>query len=137
MTGCCNVYISEPGSLSGIDIKGATTPGDRAVVLTNSGVYLFWNITLGSGDLRWDEKKQDIKGGIAFFKDLSGVEDLYELLTQIAARENCDIACVYGMNRSDSDLECFSYQGAAMGLVGCNNVVLSAVLRPKKQEAEK
>lgn len=136
LTGCCSVTFSSPGSLSGIKIEGAGSEGDRMVVINEGGIYLFWRLTLATGDIRWNEKKQDINGGVAFFHDYSGVTDIFETLHMIAERENCDLANVIVQDGSNSDLQLTSYQGAAGGLVGFNSVMVSAVLRPRKGGAK-
>ncbi len=131
MCGCASVKISSPGSLSGVDIVGATTPADRMVVVSNFGFHMFWTITLCSGDLRWDSAKRDIKGGTAFFSDYCGNDDCYEVLQRIAERENCDLVDVVFTECSPFGFSVTSYQGLTCGLCGRYDVQASAILRPR------
>lgn len=67
--GCTTVEISAPGSLSGVDVKGAGGKADRAIMLGNEGYYLFHAWPIVSGDVSWDAKKGGIADGISFFSD--------------------------------------------------------------------
>ncbi len=131
MCGCASVTMSSPGSLSGTDVVGATTPADRMVVVSNNGYHLFCTFTLESGDLRWDENKKDIKGGIALFQDYCGNDDCYEVLQRIAERENCDLVDVIFTESSTSSFNVSSYAGLAAGILGSYQVQASAILRPR------
>ncbi len=135
--GCATVEISSPGSMNGIDIQGATTRADRMVFVSNTGIHLFGTFTICSGGLVWNEEKQDIEGGVAFFSDYCGNDDCYETLQRIARRENCDLVDVVFTEASTSDFSCSSYEGLLGGICGTYSVKASAVLREKSQRAGK
>ncbi len=132
LTGCASVSLSSPGIMEGIDVKGAGGPVDRVAVINNCGLYLLWSLTVGTGDVRWNPKTQDINGGCAMFKDFSNMHNIYEALNRIAERENCELVDVVFLDGSDSSMSLFSYSGLAAGLIGVNDITVSAVLRPKK-----
>lgn len=131
MCGCASVKISSPGSLSGVDVVGATTPADRMVVVSNNAYHLFSTFTLESGDLRWDEEKNDIKGGIALFQDYCGNDDCYEVIQRIAERENCDLVDVIFTESSIPTFNVSSYAGLAAFALGSYQVQACAILRPR------
>lgn len=131
LAGCASVEITQKGSLSDVDLLGATTPADRHILITNGGMHLFWIFTVATGDLSWDEKKNDIAGGIAWFDDQAGCDHCYAALQNIARRENCDLVDVVFNNASTSDLDCSSAEGLLAGFIGMSDVQCSAVLRPK------
>ncbi len=138
--GCANVDVSSPGSLSGVNIHGSPTQADRQVVVRNSGVHLFWTFTLESGDLRWDDETNDIKGGIVLFDDYCGNDDCYKVLQQIAKREKCDLVDVIFTESTTSGFNCSSYAGLFGGIVGTYDVQACGVLRkhsdPSKKEVK-
>ena len=134
LSGCASVEMSSPGSLAGIEIVGSPTAPDRMVVVRNGGCYVFWMLTLASGDLRWDPVKDDIDGGCAWFKDFGGMDDIFGALQHVARREHRDLANVTMLDASTSDLEVTSYEGAVSGLIGMTSISVSAVLREKEEE---
>lgn len=132
MAGCASVEMSRRGSLKGVDVVGATTPADRVVLVNNSAVHLFWTWTIASGDLRWDAQKKDIKGGIAWFDDFCGNDDCYEVLQNIAERENCDLVDVIFTESSAPGFSVDSYEGLFGFIAGSYSVQGCAILRPRE-----
>lgn len=134
--GCAQIDLSSPGSLAKVEVLGATTRCDRQIVIRNTGFYAF-GYTLISGDLEWDEKKHDIKGGPKFFTDMSRIEWCYDALQHIAKRENRDLVDVvftensaFGFAASTSDA--ITMAAGAMGAIfGLYEVQASAILREK------
>ncbi len=135
--GCAHVSMSSPGTLSGVDVIGSPTQLDRQVVVRNSGAHLFWTFTLESGDLRWDEEKNDIKGGIVLFDDYCGNDDCYDVLLRIAEREKCDLVDVVFTESSTSGFKCSSYAGLLGGVVGTYTVQACGILRQRSKTSEK
>ncbi len=129
--GCASVKVSTPGSLSGVDVVGATTPADRMVIVSNNGYHLFNTFTVESGDLRWDDAKKDIKGGIVLFDDYCGNDDCYNVLQNVAKRENCDLVDVVFTESSASTFSVSSYAGLFGFVFGAYQVQGSAILRPR------
>lgn len=134
--GCAQIDWSSPGSLSKVEVLGATTKCDRQIVIRNTGFYAL-GFTLISGDLSWDEKKRDIKGGPKFITDMSRIEWCYDALQHIAKRENRDLVDVvftensaFGFAASTSDAMTM-VAGAAGAIFGLYEVQASAILREK------
>lgn len=136
LTGCAQIDMSSPGSLSKVEVLGSTTRCDRQIVIRNTGFYIF-GYTIVCGDLSWDERKRDIKGGVKFFNDMSRIENCYDALQHIAGRENRDIVDVvftensaFGFAASTSDAITMA-AGAAGAILGLYEVEASAILREK------
>lgn len=132
LTGCASIEMSSPNSMAGIELSGVDGELDRIAVVTNNGLYILWTFPLGSGDMRWNDKKQTINGKTALFQDYSGLEEAMYALGKVAERENEEASEVIALDNSLVTMELFSYQGAAMGLFGLNSINLSAVLCNKK-----
>lgn len=130
-TGCAHVNLSSPNSLAGLDVMGSPTPADRQVVVRNSGFHFFWTWPLVSGDMRWDDEKNDIKGGSAFFADHCNNQACMNVLQRIAERENCDLAGVYYTDMTESAFDVSSVSGLFGWLVGLYEVQACGILRPR------
>lgn len=134
LAGCGSVHLSSPGSLSGINLKGAGAC-DRVITLDNQGSYLFFSIPLACGDFRWNEKKGEIEGGLAWFSDQANITTLTRALEKYAARENCDVVDIVVRDQSNSPLAA-SYEGLSGFLFGISQASISAVLRPRNMKLE-
>lgn len=134
-TGCASVEISKPKSLKGIDILGATTQADRQVVVRCSGFH-FVSATFLVGDLRWDEKERNIRGGSRWFHDCN-THDCYKVLQEVARRENSDLVDVILNESSSIGFNTTSYQGIFYALFGLYEVQACGVLREKNVEVVK
>lgn len=128
--GCAHVTMSSPKSLSGLDVMGSPTQADRQVVVRNSGYHLFWSLPLVSGDMRWDDKTKDIKGGSAFFADYCNNDECLNVLKRIAERENCDLVGVYYTDMTKSAFDISSFSGLFGWLVGLYEAQACGILRP-------
>lgn len=135
--GCAHVDISSPKSLSGLDVLGSPTPADRQVVVRNSGLHVLWSFPLASGDMRWDEKTQDIKGGLSFFHDHCNTKVCMEVLEGIANRENCDLVGVYFTDMTKSSFDVTSIPGLFAWVGGLYEVQACGILRPRAAATEK
>ena len=136
VTGCASVEYSSPGKLKNVSVKGA--PGAEAgkhVAITTSGYYMLWCIPLVSGDLRWDGKKREIKGGFSFFTDQVGFQELQTALQKIAEVRNCDLADV-NFHDSDGFYADVSYAGIVGSLFGSSHRGVSAILVPRESIAK-
>lgn len=136
LAGCAQIDMSSQGSLSKVEVLGSTTRCDRQIVIRNTGFYVF-GYTIVCGDLSWDEKKHDIKGGVKFFDDMSRIENCYDALQHIAKRENRDMVDIvftensaFGFAASTSDAITMA-AGAAGAILGLYEVEASAILREK------
>ncbi|MBR0197225.1 MAG: hypothetical protein IJQ34_03745 [Kiritimatiellae bacterium] len=133
-TGCATVKYSSPAALKDFNIKGTEPgPGKELVVIDTSGFYILWCLPIASGDLRWNENKKSIEGGISWFDDLCGVKELQDALLKIAESRNCDLADVTYFD-SDTIYAGPSYEGAVGIFFGSSRLSASAVLVPRKNE---
>ena len=129
--GCAHVDISSPKSLSGIDLLGSPTQADRQVVVRNSGIHVLWCFPLGSGDMRWNDETQDIKGGIDLFADHCNTAECMDVLEAIARRENCDLVGVYFTDMTKSGFDVTSFSGLFAWVGGLYEVQACGILRPR------
>ena len=129
--GCAHVDISSPKSLSGLDVLGSPTRADRQVVVRNSGIHAFWWFPLASGDMRWDDEKNDIRGGTDFFDNHCSVTDCMNALQKIAERENCDLVDVYFTDMTKSGFDVTSLSGLFAWVGGLYEVQACGILRPR------
>ncbi len=135
--GCAHVDMSSPKSLSGLDVVGSPTRADRQVVVRNSGMHLLWWFSIATGDLRWDDEKNDIKGGLAFFDNHCSPKDCMQALQNIAERENCDLVDVYFTDMTKSGFDVTSFSGLFAWVGGLYEVQACGILRPRDGEPEK
>lgn len=132
--GCASLTCSTPGMLDGITIKDSFGEPSQVVVIQTSVFYLFWSLPIASGDLSWNEEKQNIEGGVTFFEDQAGVEEIQTALMKYAESRNCDLADV-NFNDADTSYGDVSYEGALGVLFGSSDLSVSAVLIPRTTAA--
>ena len=135
--GCAHVDISAPNSLAGLKVIGSPTQADRQVVVRNSGVHVLWWFPLVSGDMRWDNEKQDIKGGLDFFADHCNTAVCMDVLEGIARRENCDLVGVYFTDMTKSGFDITTLSGLFAWAGGLYEVQACGILRPRTAAAAK
>ena len=135
--GCAHIDISSPKSLSGLQVVGSPTQADRQVVVRNSGIHVLWWFPLASGDMRWDEEKQDIKGGLDFFDDHCNTAVCMDVLEGIARRENCDLVDVYFTDMTKSGFDVTSMAGLFAWAGGLYEVQACGILRPRTATSQK
>lgn len=129
-TGCATSKYSSRGMLDGLTIKGTGGRPGQLVLLDTSGYYLFWTIPLVSGNLDWNERKKDIEGGVSFFADKVGVDELQYALVKIAESRNCDLVDVHFYD-SDTSYAGPSYAGLVGACFGSSHMGVSGVLVPR------
>lgn len=98
LQGCATIEITPRGAMDGMTVDGYDGKDLRHVYVSNGGYYLFSWWPLAMGDIRWDEKKQDIRGGTTLFREQGTLQDVEELLAKIAERENCDLVGVVALD---------------------------------------
>ena len=136
VTGCASVEYSSPGKLGNVSVKGAPGAEDGVhVAITTEGYNMFGYIPLASGDLRWDAEKREIKGGISFFTDQVGFQELQTALQNIAEARNCDLAEV-NFHDSDGFYADLSWGGLVGMFIGSSQMGVSAILVPRKTTAK-
>lgn len=82
------------GAMDGMNVDGIDGTNLRHVYVSNGGYYLLSWWPLVMGDIRWNDKKKDIRGGITLFREQGTQQQVEELLVKIADRENCDLVGV-------------------------------------------
>ena len=130
--GCTTVEISSPGTLKGIDVKGASGKADRAIMLGNEGYYLFQCIPIVAGDVTWDAGRCRIVDEIAFFSNELAGDRMANAMFRYAESQNCDLVDLVINNRSDCKIGLFGLMDWFNTIVGCQSVCYSGVLRPRK-----
>ena len=130
--GCTTVEISSPGSLKGIDVKGAGGKADRAIMIGNEGYFFFQCIPLVAGDVTWDAKKGGIVDGIAFFSDEICGDRMANAMFHYAESQNCDLVGLVINNKCESKIGLFGLMDWFKTLVAYQGVTYSGVLRPRK-----
>jgi hypothetical protein len=135
--GCAHVDISSPKSLSGLDVIGSPTQADRQIVVRNSGIHVLWSFPLVSGDMRWVDETQDIKGGLTFFHDHCNAANCMDVLQSVAKRENCDLVGVYFTDMTKSGFDVTSFSGLFAWVGGLYEVQACGILRPRTEAPAK
>ena len=130
--GCTTVEISSPGTLKGVDVKGAGGKADRAIMLGNEGYYLFQCVPIVAGDVTWDSKKGGIVDEISFFSNELEGDRMANAMFRYAESQNCDLVDLVINNRSDCKIGLFGLLDWFNTIVGYQGVCYSGVLRPRK-----
>ena len=130
--GCTTVEISSPGTLKGVDVKGAGGKADRAIMIGNVGYYLFHCIPLVAGDVTWDAGKGNIVDGIAFFSDELCGDRMANAMFHYAESQNADLVDLVINNKCESRIGLFGLLDWFQTLVAYKGVTYSGVLRPRK-----
>ena len=130
--GCTTVEISSPGTLKGIDVKGAGGKADRAIMIGNEGYYLFHCIPLVAGDVTWDSRKGGIVDEISFFSNELQGDRMANAMFRYAESQNCDLVDLVINNKCESKIGLFGLMDWFNTIVAYQGVTYSGVLRPRK-----
>ena len=130
--GCTTVEISSPGSLKGVNVKGAGGKADRAIMLGNEGYYLFQCIPLVAGDVTWDSRKGGIVDEIVLFSDELACDRMANAMFRYAESQDCDLVDLVINNRTECKIGLFGLLDWFQTIVACHGVCYSGVLRPRK-----
>lgn len=130
--GCTTVEISSPGSLKGMNVKGAGGKADRAIMLGNEGYYLFQCIPLVAGDVTWDSRKGGIVDEIVLFSDELAGDRMANAMFRYAESQDCDLVDLVINNRTECKIGLFGLLDWFQTIVACHGVCYSGVLRPRK-----
>lgn len=132
LSGCSTVLISSPGSLSGVDIKGATGGADRAIMIANEGYYFFQTWPIVSGSAAWNPKTKRIVNDIEFFSEQLDGTRMINIMSHYADSRNCDLVDVVINNRSQYNIGLFGIMDWFNTVIGYQAVTYSGVLRPRR-----
>lgn len=137
LSGCSTVIISSPGTLSGVDVKGANGKADRVIMVANEGYYLFQGLPLVAGDVTWDAEDKEVAGGIKLFSNQLSGDRMLNAISRYAERENCDLVDIVVNNKCECDVNFFSLSDLFHTIVGYQAITYSGVLRAKGEPEAK
>jgi len=100
LAGCASIERTSPGMMDGLDVVGGTKPAEQTVCVRNFGMGLFYICTAICGDVVYDQKKHDIKGGCLLFRNKCNCADCYRTLQAVANDENKALTNVNFFNNS-------------------------------------
>ena len=130
--GCTTVEISSPGTLKGVDVKGAGGKADRAIMLGNEGYFLFQCIPIVAGDVTWDAKKGGIVNEITLFSNELAGDRMANAMFRYAESQNCDLVDLVINDKTECKIGLFGLMDWFNTIVGYQGVCYSGVLRPRK-----
>jgi len=87
LAGCASVERTSPGMMDGLDVVGGETPAEQTICVRNSGVAIFHAIVMECGNVRYNKKKHDMEGGMAFFDYQCACFDCYKTMQDAANDE--------------------------------------------------
>ena len=119
--------------MDGMTSKGAQGAPSELIYITTTGYYFLWTLPIFSGDLRWDEKANTIRGGTRFFRDMVGVDEIQTALLKYAETRNCDVVDV-AFHDSDTSYAGASYGGIVGVFFASSQIGASCVLVPRATE---
>jgi len=117
LAGCATVEITSDGKLQ---------RHDRLLVINGEGYELVGLVPLGSSRLEWDESVNDVDRMPMAFENHADSQHVYELARRIALRDNCEL-----VNLTIIDNYSASDPNRCWGLITCDDVTLSAILRKR------
>ncbi len=132
LSGCSTVLISSPGSLSGVDVKGAKGVADRAIMVANEGYYFFQAWPIVSGSASWNPETKEIFNDIEFFSEQLDGTQMINIMSRYADSRNCDLVDVVINNRSQYNIGLFGVMDWFNTVIGYQAVTYSGVLRPRQ-----
>jgi len=135
VTGCATITTTSYDTLDGVQLIGTTRKPSEVVFIENKGFYILWQVPICSGDIRWNNEKKSIEGGVAFFKDHVSLANLQNAITNYADSRNCDLVDVTYNNSSASYADA-SEIGLIGAFFGSATINVSAVLVPRNSDKE-
>lgn len=130
--GCATVEISSPGSLKGVDVKGAGGKADRAIMVANEGYYLFQTFPLAAGDVSWVAGSNEIDGSTVFFSEELEGDKMLNAIGKYANSRDCDLVDVVIINKCECKIGLFGLLDWFNTVVGYQGGCYSGVLRSRK-----
>ena len=136
ITGCATITSTPYDTLEGVKLEGTNGKPSEVVFIESTGFCILWQVPLCSGDIRWNEEKKTIEGGVSFFKNHVSLANLQNAITKYADSRNCDLVDVIYDNASASYAEA-SEVGLIGALFGSATINVSAVLVPRTSDTER
>lgn len=139
--GCSTVERTSPGIMEKFDVAGSDIPATETVLIRNSGWTLLYFIPGLFGDVTWDPKADNgrggIDGGVWLLRDKCNVSDCYETLQKMAEHQNCDLSNVTLVDNSLISLGFTGYVEFLNCFIESNDVMVSGVLRSRAKAKTK
>ena len=135
ITGCATFTSTPYDKLDGVKLNGTDRKPSEVVFMESTGFYILWQVPLFSGDIRWNNEKKSIEGGVSFFKDHISLANLQNAITNYADSRNCDLVDVIYNDTNASYAE--ASETGLIGALFCSATInVSAVLVPRNNEKE-
>ena len=135
ITGCATITSTPYDKLDGVKLNGTDRKPSEVVFMESTGFYILWQVPLFSGDIRWNNEKKSIEGGVSFFKDHISLANLQNAITNYADSRNCDLVDVIYNDTNASYAE--ASETGLIGALFCSATInVSAVLVPRTNEKE-
>lgn len=136
LAGCSTLERTSPGIMDNFDVVGADGKATETVAIRNSGWTLFYFIPTLFGDVTFDPKAEEgrggINGGLWLFRNKCNISDCYETLQKVAEHEKCNLTNISLVDNSLISLGFTGYSELLGCFVESNDVIVSGVLVPKK-----
>jgi len=130
--GCASIERTSPGIMDGLDVVGGDTPAEQTVCARVYGLGLFYICTAICGDVEYDPKAHDIKGGCLLFKDKCNCVDCYRTLQAVAKDADRQLTNVNYFNNSLPSQGVTGYVDFCGWFIETEDVGCSGVLRKRK-----
>ena len=131
--GCSTIHISSPGTLKGVDVKGADGRADRAISIGNEGYYLFQCWPIVSGSMEWDSRTKEVEDDIALFSSEVNLDKMLGNLYRYADKYDSDVVDIVINNKSECKIGLFGLLDWFNTVVGVNSATVSGVLCPRRK----
>ncbi|MBR3222812.1 MAG: hypothetical protein IKF72_11365 [Kiritimatiellae bacterium] len=136
-SGCATVHISSPGTLAGVDVKGAGGRADRAIMVSNGGIYLFHCIPMVSGCMEWVPGANGVDGGAELFTDNLAGKKMMAALCRYADSRGCDLVDIVINDKNECKVGFFDLTDWASTLLAYRSITYSGVLCPRAERNAK
>lgn len=131
VAGCSTVTMSSPGTLSGVDVKGAGGRADRVISISNEGYFLFHCIPLVTGSTEWSPSEKKLRNDVEFFSNQMTGEKMLAAMTRYAESMNCDLVDIVVIDKNSYPIGLFDLQGWANTILADRSITYSGVLCPR------
>ena len=135
ITGCATITSTPYDTLDGVKLSGADGKPSEVVFIESTGLFILWQVPIFSGDIRWNNKKKSIEGGVSFFRNHLSLANLQNAITNYADSRNCNLVDVI-YNGTETSYAEASETGLIGALFGSSTINVSAVLVPRTSDKE-
>ena len=136
-SGCATVRISSPDTLAGVDVKGAGGRANRAIMVSNGGIYLFHCMPIVSGSMEWVSGANGVRGGAELFSDNLAGEKMMAALCRYADSLGCDLVDIVVNDKNECNVGFFDITDWANTLLAYRSITYSGVLCPRAEQIAK